>query len=222
MRAAFFAMEWIIQIPVLFFSVIFHEFAHGWMAKRRGDDTAYLSGRLTFNPVPHIDPFGTILLPALCALTHMPMFGWAKPVPINPYRMYEPRRDVVKVALAGPLSNLVLVGASLLLANILVFIPLGGLKPLLLHALFFAVIINLCLAIFNLIPIAPLDGSQVLAGILPHELAMKYERHAPYGMWIMLALIISGLLKYVLTVPLNIALAFLLNAKLMPVIMLYM
>lgn len=222
MSATFFTMEWIIQIPILFFSVVFHEFAHGWMAKRRGDDTAYLSGRLTFNPIPHIDPFGTILLPVLCALTHMPMFGWAKPVPINPYRMYEPRKDVVKVALAGPLSNLILVCAAIVMAHVVLLLGMGGLQPLLLHSLFFAIVINLCLALFNLIPIAPLDGSQILAGLLPHELAMKYERHVPYGMWIMLALIATGTFKYILGVPLNLALAFLVNTNILPVSMLYM
>jgi len=110
-------MEWILQLPVLFFSVIFHEFAHGYTAFRRGDDTAYLSGRLTFNPLPHIDPVGTILLPVACAMMHIPSIGWAKPVPVNPYRLHHPRTDMAAVAVSGPLSNLLLVVAAALVSK---------------------------------------------------------------------------------------------------------
>src|SRR3989338_4215350 len=101
-------MEWILQLPVLFFSVVFHEFAHGFTAYRRGDDTAYLSGRLSFNPLPHIDPVGTILLPAACIFLNFPAIGWAKPVPVNPYRLHSPKTDMAWVAISGPLSNITL------------------------------------------------------------------------------------------------------------------
>ena len=105
-------MEWILQLPVLFFSVIFHEFAHGYVAYRHGDDTAYLSGRLSFNPLPHIDPVGTVLLPAACVFMGFPAIGWAKPVPVNPYRLHSPRSDMAMVAFSGPLSNIFLALAA--------------------------------------------------------------------------------------------------------------
>src|SRR3989339_1248908 len=105
-------MAWVIQLPILLFSVILHEVAHGWMAERFGDDTARVMGRLTFNPLPHIDMLGTIILPVLAVITGAPIFGWAKPVPVNSYRLRDPQRDMVWVALAGPLSNLSLAVVS--------------------------------------------------------------------------------------------------------------
>jgi Zn-dependent protease len=201
-------MEWIYQAPILFFSIIFHEFAHGYVAMRRGDDTAYLSGRLTFNPINHIDPIGTIVMPVLCYISGMPMFGWAKPVPVNPLRLEYPRRDMIKVSAAGPVSNLLLAAAAAVIMRVIVLFAsaLGGdMSVTLVRAMFFAVEINLVLAIFNLIPVAPLDGSKILGGLLPYKWAVAYEKHIPYGSWIILALILTGLVKWIIILPLSIA-----------------
>lgn len=199
-------MEWILQIPVLFFSVIFHEFAHGFAAHGRGDDTAYLSGRLTFNPLPHIDPVGTILLPAACIYFGFPAIGWAKPVPVNPYRMPNPRRDMAMVAASGPLSNilLALLAAIAFKLTLLVFAN-GELGRALLTMFSFAVVINLLLAVFNLIPVFPLDGSHLALGFLEGRALEIYEKHLPYGTYIILGLVFTGLLQSILRPILHLA-----------------
>ncbi|OGR66418.1 MAG: hypothetical protein A2X30_04050 [Elusimicrobia bacterium GWB2_63_16] len=200
-------MEWILQLPVLFFSVIFHEFAHGFTAYRRGDDTAYLSGRLSFNPLPHIDPVGTILLPAACIFLNFPAIGWAKPVPVNPYRLHSPKTDMAWVALSGPLSNMFLIGISLIALKIvsLGFIGESLMRPL--GVIFvFAIQINLLLAVFNLIPVFPLDGSQIALGVLKGRSLELYEKHLPYGMYIILGLVLTGTIQYILGPILKLAL----------------
>jgi len=198
-------MEWLIQLPVLAFSIICHEYAHGYIAHRNGDDTAYLMGRLSFNPLHHIDFIGTIVVPALCKFWGMPMFGWAKPVPVNPLRLNKMREGMTKVAWAGPATNFLL---ALACAVIFKIAMLGGgqglLQPLAL-AMRYGVLINMMLALFNLIPIAPLDGSKILSGLLPYDLAVKYERHSQYGIWILLALMFTGATK-LLMMPLALAL----------------
>ncbi len=200
-------MEWILQLPVLFFSVIFHEFAHGYAAFRRGDDTAYLSGRLSFNPLPHIDPVGTLILPAACILMGFPAMGWAKPVPVNPYRLHSPRKDMAMVALSGPLSNITLALASALIFKLLMTGFLGGeLTMTLLKMAGFSVVINLLLAVFNLIPVFPLDGSQIALGVLKGRALEIYEKHLPYGMYIILALVFTGALQYIMRPLLGLAL----------------
>lgn len=195
-------MEWLIQLPVLFFSIIFHEFAHGAVAFRKGDDTAYLSGRLTLNPIPHIDIIGTIILPAMCIMSGLPSIGWAKPVPVNPNRMPRPRRDMAMVALGGPASNLLLVVAALIGFKIASFGFLGmDLSLTLMKAFGFAVVINLLLAAFNLIPIFPLDGSHIAMEYLPDNWLEIYEKHIPYGMYLIIVLMLTGVLKYVVFGP---------------------
>lgn len=202
-------MEWILQLPVLFFSVIFHEFAHGYSAFRRGDDTAYLSGRLSFNPLPHIDPVGTVLLPAACVFMGFPAIGWAKPVPVNPYRLHNPRSDMAVVAFSGPLSNIFLALAAAISFKLLTmaygFIP-AELAVTLLKTLGFAVVINLLLAVFNLIPVFPLDGSQIALGLLKGRALEIYEKHLPYGVYIIIGLVVSGVLPRIMHPVLNLAL----------------
>jgi len=192
-------MEWLIQFPVLLFSIIFHEFAHGATAYKRGDDTAYLSGRLTLNPLPHIDPIGSILIPAICVMSHFPVIGWAKPVPINPMRMPRPRRDMALVALGGPLSNIFLAVLAFFAYKIFALGFLGGdLTLTLLKACIWGIVINLLLAMFNLIPIFPLDGSHVALEFLPEKWLVVYEKHIPYGMYIILGLMITGGIRLII------------------------
>jgi len=202
-------MQWLLQIPVLFFSVIVHEFMHGYIAYRKGDDTAYLSGRLTFNPLPHIDLFGTIILPVMAVLANMPMIGWAKPVPVNQYRMNDPYRDMAIVAFMGPVANFALAFISALLLKlflILKFSPAGLFMPVY-YMLTFGVYINLALGFFNLIPVFPLDGSHVLIGFLPYKWLVIYEKHIPYGFYIILFLIITGSFKYIVIYPMTLVLS---------------
>ncbi|OGS22494.1 MAG: hypothetical protein A2314_08335 [Elusimicrobia bacterium RIFOXYB2_FULL_50_12] len=187
-------MYFIIQLPVLLFSVILHEYAHGWMAERHGDDTARIMGRLTFNPIPHIDVFGTIILPVLAVMTGAPIFGWAKPVPVNPYRLNDPHRDMIWVSLAGPGANILLaLLASLamwLLRSYPAFPPIIGIS--LYDLLKLILVINIILPVFNLFPVPPLDGSKVLMGILPRDLAYKYSQLEPYGFFIIIILLYMG------------------------------
>ncbi|MBI5623100.1 MAG: site-2 protease family protein [Elusimicrobia bacterium] len=199
-------MDLLLQLPILLFSIIFHEVAHGWMALRHGDDTAARLGRLTFNPVAHIDPVGTVLLPLVCFAFHWPLFGWAKPVPVDPYSFHRPRKGIVQVAAAGPASNLILCVAAAILLRILLGLPpaAAGSMGTLRSALWFALHINLVLAFFNLIPVHPLDGSKVLGGLLPLRWAMAYERHEPYGVAIILGLIFLGVIRYLVAIPSNI------------------
>lgn len=199
-------MEWILQVPVLFFSVIFHEFAHGYTAYRHGDDTAYLSGRLTLNPLPHIDPVGTIVLPAACMLMHFPAIGWAKPVPVNPYRLRSPRSDMALVAFSGPLSNMLLIAVSMIGLKLVSFGFLGAALSDPLAIIFVSAIqINLLLAVFNLIPIFPLDGSQIVLGLLKGNALEIYEKHLPYGMYIIMGLVLTGAVQYILAPVLHLA-----------------
>ena len=204
-------MEWIIQLPILFFSVVIHEMAHGLTAWTKGDDTAEQAGRLTLNPIPHIDPFGTVFLPILCFILRIPMFAWAKPVPINPTKMRHGRRDVLQVSLAGPIANLVLALIAAIIFKIsTIFAPWGDtFQQTLMNALIFAVSINLFLAFFNLLPIHPLDGAKVLSGILPKAWRISYDRHARYGMYILIFLMMTHLLYPLVVVPSQFAMSLL-------------
>ena len=198
-------MEIIALIPILFFSIVLHEFAHGFVAYRLGDDTAYYSGRLTLNPLKHVDPIGTLAVPALCALLGWPMFGWAKPVPVNPMRLPSPRKDMGKVAVAGPAVNLMLaIVFALLLKGVLLMG--GSLSDATLRGLFtffqYGILVNVMLAVFNLIPIPPLDGGRIVTALLPVRAAIAYDQlFARFGMWIVIGLILTGVVKYIILPP---------------------
>ncbi len=160
----------IIGIAAVIFSIILHEVAHGYMAELFGDHTAKYAGRLTLNPLPHIDPLGSVLLPGLMALTGGPMIGWAKPVPYNPYNLRNQKWGEALVAFAGPATNIVIAVA---LGLAIRFFG-NAMNPLLLNVLVMTVFSNLSLATLNLLPIPPLDGSKVLKSLLPTQLAMSY------------------------------------------------
>lgn len=178
-----------ISIIILLFSVIVHEVMHGLVALKFGDHTAERAGRLTLNPIPHIDLFGTILLPALLIFTGSPiLFGWAKPVPVNPLNFSSLRRGELFVAAAGILANFSLAVIAAIIFHILNALPQTF--PALLGSLLrFTVLINLVLGIFNLFPIPPLDGSKVLMSQLPYKLAKSYQKIEPYGILILLILL---------------------------------
>jgi Zn-dependent protease len=210
-----------IQFAVLLFSLSVHEASHAWMADRRGDYTARYLGRVTLNPLAHIDPIGTVLFPILQFFTHLPLIGWAKPVPINSIHLKNPHKDQIYISLAGPGSNFL--AGSIALFILLVVkhlsaeaficinymaatmqIPAGQsiLIPIL-GMLYFLVIINYALAIFNLIPIPPLDGHWILYGLLPAKGAAALERFGSYGFFILYALMFMGAFQF-LFIPINI------------------
>ena len=191
-----------ITIPVLLFSIVVHEVAHGWSAFRLGDPTAKAMGRLTLNPVPHIDIFGSIILPAILIFSQSGLlFGYAKPVPVDFRYFRNPLRDQAVVSFAGPLSNLILALGFFFMAAILVVMnPAGYFWGKLWVMLQFGIFLNLILANFNLIPIPPLDGSWILTYFLPEEIAEKYEMLRPYGFFIVIALLFLNVL-HVLFAP---------------------
>jgi len=189
-------MSALVYFPILFFSIILHEYAHGYVACRNGDDTALVLGRLTFNPLKHIDFMGSIVVPVFCLSMGWPLFGWAKPVPVNPYNLNNIKDDMAKVAFAGPASNLILVIISVLLLKLVVmFIPNF---TLLMQVLIYSILINLILALFNLMPIPPLDGSKIVARFLPIQIANRYMRFERYGMILVIALIVTGVFSKIL------------------------
>lgn len=176
-------VSWPILLVILFFSVVIHEVAHGYTALKNGDPTALHMGRLTLNPVPHIDPIGTILVPViLVILPTRFVFGWAKPVPINPYNFQDIRKGTIQVSLSGAFSNFTLAVLFSLLVRILQIA--GVSSPSLLAPLAAGSSINIILGLFNLVPVPPLDGSKVLSSLLPYETAQKYESIAPYGFFL--------------------------------------
>jgi Zn-dependent protease len=207
----------VISLFILLFAITIHEASHGWSAYKLGDPTAMAAGRVTLNPLAHIDIFGTVILPLLLALFGAPVFGWAKPVPVNPHFLRNPRRDGFWISLAGPGANIAAAVVSLLLILFLKLIsPVttvtlynfltsrgslpAGLQPLqgLVIVLFYMVLINTYLVAFNLIPMYPLDGSGVLEGILPESMAEKYSRLRPFGFLIVIVLISVGFLDLII------------------------
>jgi Zn-dependent protease len=190
---------------VLLFSLTVHETAHAWTADRLGDPTARLLGRVSLNPVVHADPVGTLLFPLIALVTGAPLIGWAKPVPVNTRRLARPRRDYVLVAAAGPGSNLVLaVSAALLLMGLPVSPQTLGeanVSVPVATILSEAIRVNVLLAVFNMIPIPPLDGGNVLIGLLPRQLALVFHSLRPYGFVLLYVLMFTGRLEYLVLPP---------------------
>ena len=178
---------WVLPLII---AITFHEAAHAFVAYRLGDNTAWQLGRVSFNPLKHIDPFGTIVLPGILLLSHSPfLFGYAKPVPVNFRNLNHPRLDMVWVALAGPVTNIALALAAALAFHILPFAPANAAQWIA-DNLKNAFLINIVLAIFNMLPIPPLDGGRVAVGLLPRVLAYPLARLEPYGMLILIGLLI--------------------------------
>ena len=206
--------EIILIIPVLIFAVVVHECAHGWVAYKLGDPTAKMAGRLTLNPLPHIDPIGTVVLPLtlllLRYLTGMGfIFAWAKPVPVNPVYFSNPRKGMLLVGLAGPVSNF--------LQAILMALLIRLAQPLHITVLtslfFYGVLINIVLGVLNLLPVPPLDGSRILTGLLPLRMARAYSRLEPMGMFIIIFLFSTGFLSAIIWPVINVLMNLLLGSS---------
>ena len=222
-------IEIAISLFVLLFAITVHEAAHGWAAKRMGDPTAFDLGRVSLNPLVHIDPIGTVVLPLMLVLIGAPAFGWAKPVPVNPYNLRHPRRDNLVISADGPAANLLTSIGAMVLLLVLKFTVPGvraflqspalfrailpqGFYPLqgLALILYFAVIINIYLAVFNMIPVPPLDGSGILLGVLSEKAAARYDKLRPYGFFVVLALLYLNVLDIII-LPLNVLISLLLR-----------
>lgn len=191
----------IIIIPLVF-AVVVHEVAHGWVALQLGDDTAYRMGRLTLNPLKHIDPIGTILVPIVLILTVGFAFGWAKPVPVNFNNLRNQRRDTALVAIAGPFSNLLMAIAWLVIGKLVTLLPdsIAMFTSPLIYMSMFGVLINSILMVFNLLPIPPTDGGRIAVSLLPPRLGYGLSRVEPYGLIIILALMLTGIIWRLLAI----------------------
>ncbi len=189
--------EILITFPILLFSLTVHEAAHAWSADQLGDSTARLLGRVSLNPIVHIDLIGTIIFPLIAMVGAVPIIGWAKPVPVNTLRLRHWRRDFAAIAAAGPASNLLLaLVAGLLLRFLGPMLP--GLGVVLLQT---AVVVNVSLALFNMVPVPPLDGGNVLAGLLRGPAANVFDRIRPFGFVLLYGLMFSGILSAVIGPP---------------------
>ena len=198
----------LIQLLALFMAIVPHEVAHGYVAWKLGDPTARRANRLTLNPLAHIDLFGTIILPAMLMYMGSPLFGWAKPVPFNPWYFRDPRRGIMLVGAAGPITNFAMAILSALLFRLLG--PVSGLFALFLAYL---CITNIVLGVFNLIPIPPLDGSRVVMGLLPEDMVGPYQRLEPFGFIIIIGLLWLGVLDRVISPVAFFLLRFLLGSS---------
>jgi Zn-dependent protease len=194
-----------IGFTVLLFSLTVHEMSHAWVADRLGDTTARRLGRVSLNPLVHADPVGTILFPLIAAFSGIPLIGWAKPVPVSLRQLANPRRDYVLIAAAGPASNLALAIAAALALTVLPVSPVTLGEPNvtapLAALLGRALQINVLLAVFNMIPIPPLDGGNVLGGLLPYRLSRQFDQIRPYGFLLLYALMLTGGLEYLVAPP---------------------
>ena len=195
-----------IAVPVVF-AITVHEVAHGWVASRLGDDTAASKGRLTLNPLKHVDPIGTIVVPVVMHLAGGPLFGWAKPVPVDFRRLRSPRRDIALVALAGPAANLLmLIGWGIVLA--MTDQLSGASRRFLLDVAEAGIIANTVLMVLNLFPVPPLDGSRVVAVLLPRRLAVWYVKLEPIGLIIVALLLVTQVLGTLIGPPIKAVLDF--------------
>ncbi len=192
----------ILQFVVFALAITVHESAHAWSADRLGDPTARMLGRISLNPMAHVDIFGSLIFPILLAISNLPVFGWAKPVPVNPNNLRRPLRDSALISAAGPLSNIALALCSIVLFRLLIavqtqLITIVGASALVGVLIFFkwCAIINLILAAFNLIPIPPLDGGGILSGFLPYRALSFLDTIRPYGFVILIVLMFSGLIN---------------------------
>jgi Zn-dependent protease len=187
----------VIFFTCLIVAVILHEISHGVVASWFGDDTAKRAGRLTLNPIPHIDPVGSIVMPAMGALTGFPVLAWAKPVPVNPNRMRNPRRNMLFVSLAGPITNFLLMAVSALAARALYdpsTLPFNATftdLPLGVRIVFSFAVVNLFLGLFNLLPIPPLDGSALIERVLPEKWLPNWYQFRPYGFLVLFVLVFT-------------------------------
>lgn len=191
-------------LPVLF-AITVHEVAHGWVASKLGDPTAKMLGRLTLNPIKHIDLVGTILIPALTLIFAGIVFGYAKPVPITYQNLHNPKRDMAIVAAAGPLANLLMILIWIVLIRVALLVDADntGITLFLVATGTAGIYANMILMVLNLIPIPPLDGGRVLTGVLPGPASYKFAQIEPYGLIILIALLATGILGKILFVPIN-------------------
>ena len=187
-------------IPVIF-AITVHEVAHGWMARRLGDPTAMMLGRLTLNPLKHIDPVGTIIVPLLLFMVSPFIFGWAKPVPVTWANLKNPKRDMALVAVAGPLANLImaLLWAALVKLGLILGPEFGSVARFMAYVGVAGISINIILMVLNLLPVPPLDGGRVLSGLLPGPWSWQLNRMEGYGFIVLIVLLVTGLLSQILT-----------------------
>jgi Zn-dependent protease len=188
----------LIAFIILITSLTFHEAAHAWSANRLGDPTARLLGRLSLNPAVHVDMIGTIVFPLIAMLTGFPLIGWAKPVPVDMRNLRHPRRDFAIVAAAGPISNLLLAAAGAVIFTLWGADAATETRELIAGALLRFVLLNVLLAVFNLIPVPPLDGGNILMGLVPESMAAAIDRLRPWGFLLLYGLMLSGALAAII------------------------